>query len=158
MLIIIWTFRALTVSQLSYIKKILCIQYVKLVPRVLSYPPYVPVGRVGENPGDEVVSMSAHLPLKPHTPVTCVQIPPPFTKNPIFPEGRVVCTQANIPVTVWFIENEKWKIRRKKKFRINISFSLRAQWWVNGGASGKAIPRIPHWRGFSRKRFLLTDQ
>ena len=162
MLIIIWTFRALQVSQLSYSKKILCIQYVNFVPRVLSYPPYVPVGRVGENPGNEVVTMSAHLPLKPHIPVACVQTPPPptppFRKNPIFPEGRVVCTQANIPVTVWFIENENWKKRRKKKFRINISFSLRAQWWVNGGASGKAIPRIPHWRGFSRKRLLLTDQ
>ena len=110
MLIIIWTFRALPVSQLSYSKKILCIQYVNFVPRVLSYPPYVPVGRVGENPGNEVVTMSAHLPLKPHIPVACVQTPPPtppFRKNPIFPEGRVVCTQANIPVTVWLIENEK---------------------------------------------------
>ena len=51
--------------------------------------------------------MSAHLPLKPHIPVARVQIPPPFRKNPIFPEGRVVCTQANIPVTVWFIERKE---------------------------------------------------
>ena len=87
------------------------------VCQLVSYPPYVPVGRVGENPGNEVVTMSAHLPLKPHIPVACVQTPPPptppFRKNPIFPEGRVVCTQANIPVTVWFIENEKWKKRRR---------------------------------------------
>ena len=30
-----------------------------LVPRVLSYPPYVSVGRVGENPGNEVVQSQA---------------------------------------------------------------------------------------------------
>ena len=47
------------------------------VCQLVSYPPYVPVGRVGENPGNEVVTMSAHLPLKPHIPVACVQTPPP---------------------------------------------------------------------------------
>ena len=67
-------------SQLSYIKKILCIQYVCSFTFKASY--------------------SSSL---------CTDPPPtpPFRKNPIFPEGRVVCTQANIPVTVWFIERKE---------------------------------------------------
>lgn len=62
-------------------------------------------------------SMSARLPLKPHIPVACVQIPTPFRKNQIFPEGRVVCTQANIPVTVWFIETKNERKEERRNFR-----------------------------------------